>query len=102
MAATCRTLAAVLLVTIGVVVAPSPAAAANPPVCAVYCDTRDPSPARQETFPVGTQVVNGRRRVLHVDDADGMAWGRIDAGDSSHLWIVRRTFDVNRVAFPPR
>jgi hypothetical protein len=93
MAATCRTLAAVLLVTIGMVAAPSPAAAANPPVCAVYCDTRDPSLARQETFPAGTQVLNGRRLVLHVDDADGMAWGSIDAGVQGDAVWLDRSFD---------
>jgi len=50
----------------GVLVTPSPAAAANGGACALFCDTRDPSPARQETAPAGTVQLNGRRRVPHV------------------------------------
>ncbi|MDQ1657180.1 MAG: hypothetical protein QOD41_2263 [Cryptosporangiaceae bacterium] len=59
-------------------------------VCAVFCDTRDPSQARQETFPVPDQTMNGRRISLHVSDTDSMAWASIDsgiAGDS--VWIDR-------------
>ncbi|HEX3782098.1 MAG TPA: glycoside hydrolase family 76 protein [Pseudonocardiaceae bacterium] len=59
-------------------------------VCSVYCDTRDPSLARQETFPVPNVDDNGRLLELHVDDADGMAWASVDngvVGDS--VWLDR-------------
>src|SRR5690349_18665273 len=60
------------------------------PVCAVYCDTRDPSLAREETFPVAEKVVNGRRIVLHVSNVDGMAWGSIDNGTvGNSIWLDR-------------
>ncbi|GIH09368.1 hypothetical protein Rhe02_74350 [Rhizocola hellebori] len=59
-------------------------------VCAVYCDTRDPSLAREETFPVAEKVVNGRRIVLHVSNVDGMAWGSIDNGTlGNSIWLDR-------------
>ena len=45
-------------------------------VCALYCDTRDPSLARQESFPAPSKVRNGRRIELHVSDADAMAWAQ--------------------------
>ncbi|MBB5866821.1 hypothetical protein F4553_000200 [Allocatelliglobosispora scoriae] len=62
-------------------------------VCAVHCDTRDPSLARQETFPVPEKQVNGRRVVLHVSDADAMAWASIDAGlPGDGVWLDR-SFD---------
>ena len=64
--------------------------AASAPVCSVYCDTRDPSLARQETFPVPNLNDNGRLVELHVDDADGMAWASVDngvVGDS--VWLDR-------------
>lgn len=67
----------------------TPASAATT-VCALYCDTRDPSLARQDTFPVPTKDLNGRQLKLHVSDADDMAWASIDggtAGDS--VWIDR-------------
>lgn len=78
--------------------APAPATAAAPAplaatVCAQYCDTRDPSLARQETFPVGERVVNGRRIVLHVSDADGMAWGSIDNGTTGNAVWLDRSWD---------
>jgi len=68
--------------------APTTRAAAG--VCSVYCDTRDPSQARQDTVPVPEQVVNGRRIVLHVSDVDGMAWGSIDNGSTGDsVWLDR-------------
>jgi hypothetical protein len=72
-----------------VVVAPAPARAATA-VCVLYCDTRDPSLARQETFPVAEKHQNGRRIVLHVSDTDGMAWGSIDLGGTGDsIWLDR-------------
>jgi hypothetical protein len=66
---------------------PAPAAA---PVCAQYCDTRDPSQARQELFPVPTVNLNGRLLRLHVSDADAMAWASIDAGTlGNEVWLDR-------------
>jgi Glycosyl hydrolase family 76/Carbohydrate-binding module family 5/12 len=63
-------------------------------VCSVYCDTRDPSQAQQETFPVPEQNVNGRRIVLHLSDADGMAWGSIDDGTvGDSVWLDRTWTD---------
>ncbi|MFD0591762.1 hypothetical protein ACFQZ4_03645 [Catellatospora coxensis] len=83
----------VLLVAAAGTVVATPASAA-PAVCALYCDTRDPSLARQETFPVPEVNLNGRRLVLHVSDADRMAWGSIDngvVGDS--VWLDRSWTD---------
>ncbi len=66
------------------------AVAAAPAVCAIFCDTRDPSLARQEIFPVSEKRVNGRRIVLHVSNADGMAWGSIDDGTvGDAVWLDR-------------
>jgi predicted alpha-1,6-mannanase (GH76 family) len=85
---------AVVLTVAGGVTGPQAGTAtahADPaPVCSVYCDTRDPSLARQETFPVPNQNDNGRLVELHVDDADGMAWASVDngvVGDS--VWLDR-------------
>ncbi len=59
-------------------------------VCAVYCDTRDPSLAQSETFPVANQNDNGRLIELHVSDADGMAWASIDNGQTNDsVWLDR-------------
>lgn len=64
--------------------------AATAPVCSVYCDTRDPSLARQETFPVPNLNDNGRLVELHVDDADGMAWASVDNGvTGDSVWLDR-------------
>ena len=82
-----RVVAVVLLVLVSLV---SPAAAAAAPVCVISCDTRDPSQAARESFPVPDKVVNGRVLRLHASDPDGMAWGSIDngvAGDS--VWLDR-------------
>ncbi|GAA0624801.1 glycosyl hydrolase [Kribbella sandramycini] len=59
-------------------------------VCAVSCDTLDPSRAQEELFPVPEKVLNGRRIVLHVSDKDGMAWGSIDNGSTNDsVWLDR-------------
>ncbi len=64
--------------------------AASTTVCALYCDTRDPSQAAQETFPVPNVNLNGRLLELHVDDADGMAWASIDKGVlNDSVWLDR-------------
>ena len=69
---------------------PPPRASAATTVCALYCDTRDPSLARQETFPTPNVYVNNRVVELHVDDADGMAWASIDNGQlNDSVWIDR-------------
>ncbi|WP_322899521.1 glycoside hydrolase family 76 protein [Actinacidiphila rubida] len=81
--------------------APAPRAAASGPaagaapqasatVCALACDTLDPSKAAQETFPVPNVVVNGRVVELHVDDVTGMAWASIDDGLlNDSVWLDR-------------
>lgn len=67
-----------------------PVAAAATTVCAVYCDTRDPSLAQHETFPVPNAYENGRVIELHVSDPDGMAWASIDDGVlNDSVWIDR-------------
>ncbi len=64
--------------------------AATAPVCAVHCDTRDPSLAGSETFPVPNATDNGRVVELHVSDADGMAWASVDDGQpGDSVWIDR-------------
>ncbi|WP_433888947.1 glycoside hydrolase family 76 protein [Streptomyces sp. CA-111067] len=72
---------------------PSPHAArpaAATPVCALSCDTLDPSRAGAETFPVPTVTVNGRQLQLHVDDIDGMAWASVDnAVVNDSVWLDR-------------
>jgi hypothetical protein len=50
-----RAAVVVVLILLGVLARPAPAAAATT-ICSVFCDTRDPSPARQETFPVADRV----------------------------------------------
>jgi hypothetical protein len=76
-----------------VVVPATPAAAVNQ-VCSVSCDTRDPSQAQQERFPVPDLNINGRRVTLHVSDADGMAWGSIDNGNvGDSVWLDRTWAD---------
>lgn len=64
MAAIRRMLAVLLLAVVGLGVTATAAQAVNPPVRAQYCDTRDPSLARQETFPTGPLLINNRRLVL--------------------------------------
>jgi hypothetical protein len=74
-------------------VAAGPAAAAAAVVCAVSCDARDPSTARQDTFPVPDRIQNGRRISLHLSDADAMAWGSIDLGGTGDAVWLDRSFD---------
>jgi predicted alpha-1,6-mannanase (GH76 family) len=62
-------------------------------VCAVYCDTRDPSLARQETFPVADRIENGRRIELHISDVDGMGWASVDLGVTGDSVWLDRSFD---------
>ncbi|MDN3355823.1 glycoside hydrolase family 76 protein [Actinomadura sp. DC4] len=62
-------------------------------VCFLSCDTLDPSKAGQETFPVPEKNVNGRRLVLHVSDADGMAWGSVDNGTTGDAVWLDRSWD---------
>jgi hypothetical protein len=87
--------AAVVLVTVllAALLTPPSAARAATTVCSVYCDTRNPSLARQDTFPVADRVQNGRRISLHLSDADAMAWGSIDNGTSGDSVWLDRTWD---------
>lgn len=87
---------AAVLTAVALVLQPTPSApaadnvVAAAVVCSVFCDTRDPSQARQDTFPVPDKIQNGRRISLHLSEADAMAWGSIDngaAGDS--VWLDR-------------
>ena len=78
---------AAVLVPLGPAVPP---AAAATTVCSVYCDTRDPSLAQHETFPVPNITENNRVIELHVSDPDGMAWASIDNGVlNDSVWIDR-------------
>jgi hypothetical protein len=80
---------AVLVLFAALLTAPQ-AAAAAPTVCSVFCDTRDPSLSRQDTFPVADRVQNGRRISLHLSDADAMAWASIDNGaGGDSVWLDR-------------
>ncbi|WP_027347103.1 glycoside hydrolase family 76 protein [Hamadaea tsunoensis] len=88
-----RALASLLLLAALVPALPAPAAAAEPVVCSVFCDRRDPSQARAETFPVPAKVVNGRQIRLHLSDPDGMAWASIDAGQTGDAVWLDRSFD---------
>ncbi|GGX30470.1 glycoside hydrolase family 76 protein [Streptomyces chartreusis] len=77
------------LAVAGLVALPTPAHAA-PAVCALACDTLDPSKARQETFPVPDRNINGRVLRLHVSDPDNMAWAGIDKGvRGDSVWLDR-------------
>ena len=90
-----RVFVALLLAVPGLSIVDARAATAAPPalaatVCDLYCDTRDPSLARQEIFPVPRKLQNNRRIVLHVSDVDGMAWGSIDDGTTGNsVWLDR-------------
>jgi len=87
-----RAVAIVLTVLASLLVAPAAAVAATT-VCSVFCDTRDPSLSREDTFPVADRVQNGRRISLHLSDADAMAWGSIDNGGSGDAVWIDRSFD---------
>ncbi|MFE7168256.1 glycoside hydrolase family 76 protein [Streptomyces sp. NPDC057616] len=82
-------LLALLLALTGLVALPTPSRAATS-VCALACDTLDPSKARQDTFPVPSKNINGRTLRLHVSDPDSMAWASIDGGVSGDsVWLDR-------------
>ncbi|MFF5147123.1 glycoside hydrolase family 76 protein [Streptomyces sp. NPDC013157] len=79
-----------LALALACLVALPTAARAATQVCALACDTLDPSKARQETFPVPDRNINGRVLRLHVSDADDMAWAGIDDGVSGDsVWLDR-------------
>ncbi|WP_237774485.1 glycoside hydrolase family 76 protein [Actinosynnema sp. ALI-1.44] len=78
---------------LAVVVAAAPSVAPAATVCFLSCDTLDPAKAKQETFPVPEKNINGRRLVLHVSDADGMAWGSIDNGVTGDAVWLDRSWD---------
>lgn len=88
---------AAVIVAVALVLQPVPSTPASADnvvaaaaVCSVYCDTRDPSQARQDTFPVPDKIQNGRRISLHLSEADAMAWGSIDNGTSGDsVWLDR-------------
>jgi hypothetical protein len=66
------------------------ASASTTDVCALYCDTLDPSKAQSETFPTPNVDLNGDVIELHVDDVLGMAWGSIDTGQlNDSIWLDR-------------
>ncbi|GAA1731396.1 glycoside hydrolase family 76 protein [Streptomyces yatensis] len=73
----------------GLVLLPTPSRAATP-VCALACDTLDPSKAQRDTFPVPQVNLNGRILKLHVSDPDSMAWAGIDNGvNGDSVWLDR-------------
>ncbi|MEV8388235.1 hypothetical protein AB0P44_46515, partial [Streptomyces chartreusis] len=84
----------------GLVALPKPAHAAQA-VCALACDTLDPSKARQETFPVPDRNINGRVLRLHVSDPDNMAWASIDKGARGDSVWLDRSWDRAGVAAGP-
>ncbi|GAA1273226.1 glycoside hydrolase family 76 protein [Streptomyces javensis] len=71
---------------------PTPSRAATP-VCALACDTLDPSKAQRETFPVPHVNLGGRTLKLHVSDPDSMAWASIDNGVSGDAVWLDRSWD---------
>ncbi|HEY0534503.1 MAG TPA: glycoside hydrolase family 76 protein [Actinoplanes sp.] len=87
--------AALVVVALVAALLSTPQAAddATTTVCSVFCDTRDPSLSRQDTFPVADRVQNGRKISLHLSDADAMAWGSIDNGAAGDSVWLDRTFD---------
>ena len=85
------TLLAMLAVALAPLLGSAPrAAASTTDVCALYCDTLDPSQAQSETFPTPNIYLNGDVIELHVDDVLGMAWGSIDTGQlNDSIWLDR-------------
>lgn len=90
----------ILILLTALVTALAPVLGVSPPraraataVCALYCDTRDPSLAQQETFPTPNVSVNNRVVELHVDDVDGMAWASIDNGQLNDSTWIDRSWD---------
>ncbi|MFF8649204.1 glycoside hydrolase family 76 protein [Streptomyces griseoluteus] len=76
----------------GLLALPSPAHAASA-VCALSCDTLDPSQARQDSFPVPDRTVNGRLLRLHVSEPDSMAWASVDQGKQGDAVWLDRSWD---------
>ncbi|MFJ4031411.1 glycoside hydrolase family 76 protein [Streptomyces griseoluteus] len=76
----------------GLLALPSPAHAASA-VCALSCDTFDPSQARQDSFPVPDRTVNGRLLRLHVSEPDSMAWASVDQGKQGDAVWLDRSWD---------
>jgi Glycosyl hydrolase family 76 len=88
------TLLAVLAVALAPLLGAAPrAAASTTDVCALYCDTLDPSQAQSETFPTPNVDLNGDVIELHVDDVLGMAWGSIDTGQLNDSSWLDRSWD---------
>ncbi|WP_281156575.1 hypothetical protein [Streptomyces sp. HYC2] len=85
-------LVALVLALSGLLALPSQARAATP-VCALACDTLDPSKAAQETFAVPDRNINGRILRLHVSEADSMAWAGIDSGVTGDAVWLDRSWD---------
>ncbi|AJE43987.1 glycoside hydrolase family 76 protein [Streptomyces nodosus] len=85
-------LVTLVLALAGLLALPSPARAATP-VCALACDTLDPSKAAQESFPVPDLNINGRVLRLHVSEADDMAWASIDNGVTGDAVWLDRSWD---------
>ena len=83
----------VLVLVAALIAAPKAAVAAATTVCSVFCDTRDPSLSRQDTFPVANKIQNGRTIELHLSDADAMAWASIDNGSTGDSVWIDRTWD---------
>ncbi|MFJ5018938.1 glycoside hydrolase family 76 protein [Streptomyces griseoluteus] len=76
----------------GLLALPSPAHAASA-VCALSCDTLDPSQAQQDSFPVPDRTVNGRLLRLHVSEPDSMAWASVDQGKQGDAVWLDRSWD---------
>ncbi|MEU4112756.1 glycoside hydrolase family 76 protein [Streptomyces sp. NPDC027717] len=90
-----RFLGALLALTLalgGVLAMPAPARAATA-VCALSCDTLDPSRARQESFPVPDRTVNGRLLRLHVSEPDSMVWASVDQAEQGDAVWLDRSWD---------
>jgi hypothetical protein len=83
-------MATVLVTALAPLLGTASQASAATTVCALYCDTRDPSLAQQETFPTPDVHTHGDVVELHVDDVDGMAWASIDDGHlDDSVWLDR-------------
>ncbi|MFD7708545.1 glycoside hydrolase family 76 protein [Streptomyces sp. NPDC059786] len=85
-------LLALALALTGLLALPAVSHAATP-VCALACDTLDPSQAQRDTFPVADRNINGRILRLHVSDPDNMAWASIDNGTTGDAVWLDRSWD---------
>ncbi|MEV0407106.1 glycoside hydrolase family 76 protein [Actinoallomurus sp. NPDC050550] len=89
-----RLLATASLVAISIpALAGTSAAAAS--ICDKYCDGRDPGLSAGDRAPVQATIYS-RQIVLHLDDADDMAWGSIDNGNPADEVWLDRSFDGGR------